>query len=154
MRKVARVFAVRTAGEYLSECGQNVQSVECISAAIFVGTKAQRITGTTTTDRVETKSASLFAASGAPSVELNSLPSPRAAAENRHARSGNCLERGFKQRGRKYVQVQSSSVAQTACNFGLCGCHPIGYRGSDHFALAGVALARASGGVVSLRGHD
>jgi len=66
------------------------------SDASFVRTKAERISDRNTSESVEAKSRRLFDSSGMGSVELNSLQSARAAAENRHARRGSCLELRFK----------------------------------------------------------
>jgi hypothetical protein len=85
----------RSPGEYLSECWHDVQSVELHKrAATFVRTKTERISDRNTSESVEPKSGKAFCVAG--SVELNSLQSARAAAENRPARSVSCLEQGFK----------------------------------------------------------
>src|SRR4029077_4056013 len=53
----------------------------------------------------------------------------------------------------KYVQVQSSSVAQAACDLELLDCCAFGWRGPDHFTVAGAAFARCSRVTLSLRRH-
>src|SRR6266849_1280344 len=52
-----------------------------------------------------------------------------------------------------YAQVQSSSVAQAACDLELWDCGSIGYRSTDHFTVAGVSFGSRSRVTVSLRHH-
>ena len=65
-------------------------------AASFVRTRAKRSSDKGMSESVEIKSGRLLDSPSAGSTELNSLQSPRAAAENHHARWGSCVERGFK----------------------------------------------------------
>jgi hypothetical protein len=66
------------------------------SAAIFVGTQTEMISDRNPNEIVEVELGRIFVVPSAGSVELNSLQSACAAAENRHARSGSYLEQGFK----------------------------------------------------------
>jgi len=53
----------------------------------------------------------------------------------------------------QYVEVKSSSVAQTACDLELLDCRSCGCPGPDPVAVAGASLARSSGVALSLRRH-
>src|SRR5260370_33529536 len=64
-----------------------------------------------------------------------------------------CLQGSDTVRSRSYVQVQSSSVAQAACDLELWDCCSIGYYSADHFAVTAVAFGSFSRVTVSLRHH-
>jgi len=53
-----------------------------------------------------------------------------------------------------YVQVQSCSVAQAACDLELGDCGSIGRYSSDSHPIAGAAFGSSSGFTVSFRRHN
>src|SRR3977135_1656961 len=66
-------------------------------------------------------------------------------------RSVFCRERHPASSEQKYVQHQTSSVAQATCDLELWDCHSIGNRSSDYFAAAVVSFANCSRVPISLR---
>src|ERR1700730_4147350 len=54
-------------------------------------------------------------------------------------------------RGRQYVRVQSSSVAQAACDLELWDRGSIGHHSTDSYTVAGASFASCSRVSVSLR---
>jgi hypothetical protein len=96
MYKVTDVFAIGAPANICRNVDMMSSRLNWTNAAIFVRTKAERISDRNTSESVEARLGRLFVAPGAWSVELNSLLSARAAAENRHARCNSCLEQGFK----------------------------------------------------------
>src|ERR1700732_2416630 len=53
-----------------------------------------------------------------------------------------------------YVRVESSSVAQAACDMGLRDRHSIGFLSIDHFRVATFAFGNGPSITISLRRHD
>src|ERR1700694_5640310 len=64
-----------------------------------------------------------------------------------------CRERRPSFAEQNYVQIESASMAQAACDLELWNCCSIGHRGADNYAVAGAPFANCSCITVSLRGY-